>query len=162
VSEARKPERSSEAHGDTAMSGASGHILVAIDGSENALRALAFAIALAGRAPGTRIELVNAQVPVGQAVSMFLPRGTLTDFHRDAGMQALGPAIAAARQAGVAFAQHIAVGQPADVIAGFARELGCTHVVMGTRGLGAALGMLLGSVATAVVRQVAVPVTLVK
>ena len=147
---------------DTAATPTPAKILVPIDGSPNALRALGFAIALARRAPGTRLELVNAQPPVGQAVSMFVARADLKGHHRDAGMQALAPAIAEMERAQVPFGHHIAVGQPADVIAGFVRELGCTQVVMGTRGHGSALGLLLGSVATAVVRQVAVPVTLVK
>ena len=48
------------------------------------------------------------------------------------------------------------------MIASFAKKLGATQIVMGTRGLGSAFGLLLGSVATHVISHVEVPVTLVK
>lgn len=137
-------------------------ILVPMDGSENALRALALAIAMIKDQPGGKIELVNAQAPLGQGVSMFVARAEVKGYHRDEGMRALGPALDAAKAAGAACAPHIGVGGAGEVVAGFAKDLGCDHIVMGTRGLGAGLGLLLGSVATDVIHHATVPVTLVK
>ena len=137
-------------------------ILVPMDGSANALRALALAMAMVKDLPGGKIELVNAQPPLGQGVSMFVARAEVKGFHRDEGMRALGPAIESAKTAGVACAPHIGVGGPGEVVAGFCKDLGCDHIVMGTRGLGAGMGLLLGSVATDVIHHAAVPVTLVK
>ena len=137
-------------------------ILVPIDGSANAARALDFALNLAKAAPGARLELVNAQPGVGGAVSAFVNKAEIKDFHRAEGMNALGAAIEAAKKAGVPYAHHIGVGEPAAVIAAFAKQLGCGQIVMGTRGLGSALGLLLGSVANEVIRQAEMPVTLVK
>ncbi|MBL8706618.1 MAG: universal stress protein [Rhodospirillales bacterium] len=138
------------------------HLLVPMDGSENALRALSLAIAMIKDVPGGKIELVNAQTPLGQGVSMFVARAEVKGYHRDEGMRALGPALDAAKAAGVAHAPHIGVGGPGEVVAGFCKELGCDHIVMGTRGLGSGMGLLLGSVATDVVHHASVPVTLVK
>ncbi|MEW6172983.1 MAG: universal stress protein [Bacillota bacterium] len=53
-------------------------------------------------------------------------------------------------------------GDPAEEIVKCAGEIGCTHIVMGTRGLGNVMEFFLGSVARKVVHMSAVPVTLVK
>ena len=137
-------------------------ILVPMDGSQNALRALGLAIGMIKDVPGSKIELVNAQTPLGQGVSMFVARAEVKGYHRDEGMKALTPALEAAKAAGVTCAPHIGVGAAGEVVAGFCKELACDHIVMGTRGLGAGLGLLLGSVATDVIHHATVPVTLVK
>ena len=85
-----------------------------------------------------------------------------SSYRRDEGNKALAPAIAAAGQAGVAHGEHIGIGPAGPTIAAFAKQLGCFQIVMGTRGRGGALATLLGSVATSVVRESSVPVTLVK
>ncbi len=144
------------------MSGVSVRILVPFDGSANAERALRFALDLAKAAPGARVEIANVQFTVGGAVSMFINKADIKDYHRDEGMKTLAPAIAAAKKSGVPHAHHIGVGQPGPTIAAFAKQLKCTQIVMGTRGLGAALGLLMGSVATDVIHDSDVPVTLVK
>ena len=144
------------------MSGGSVRILVPYDGSANADSALGFALGLAKAAAGARVDIVNVQLPVGGAVSMFINKADIKDFHRDEGMKVLGPAIEAAKRAGAAYAHHIGVGQPGPTVAAFAKKLESTQIVMGTRGLGAALGLLLGSVATEVIHDAHVPVTLVK
>jgi len=137
-------------------------ILVPVDGSEHALHALDFAIGLAKAAAGARIELVNVQVPVGQAVSMFVASAEIKGYHREEGMKVLGPAIEAAKKSSVPFAHHIGVGQPGVTIAAFAEQLGCDHIVMGTRGLGAAARFVLGSCASEVAHESKVSITLVK
>jgi nucleotide-binding universal stress UspA family protein len=96
------------------------------------------------------------------AVSRFMAKTELADYHREEAMKVLGPALATVAQASVLHDHHIAVGEPGPAIAAFAKQLGCTQVVMGTRGLGNALGMLLGSVATDTLQHVDLPVTLVK
>ena len=144
------------------MSGESVRILVPFDGSANAERALRFALDLAKAAPGARVEIANVQLTVGGAVSMFINKADIKDYHRDEGMKTLAPAIAIAKNSGVPHAHHIGVGQPGPTIAAFAKQLKCTQIVMGTRGLGAALGLLMGSVATDVIHDSDVPVTLVK
>ena len=54
------------------------------------------------------------------------------------------------------------VGEPGPSIAALARETGCDMIVMGTRGLGAPTGALLGSVAQATLEAAAMPVLLIR
>jgi len=53
-------------------------------------------------------------------------------------------------------------GQYGETIANYAKEKQCDRIVMGTRGLGAVGGLLLGSVARKVIHLADVPITLVK
>ena len=52
--------------------------------------------------------------------------------------------------------------QAADTVVAFADKLGCSQIVMGTRGLGGMTGLLLGSVARDVAGQAKMPVTLLR
>jgi len=144
------------------VSTAPARILVPIDGSENASRALAFALTLVEATPGSHVELLNVQPGVRRAVSRFMAKAELADYHREEAMKVLAPALATLAKAGTPHDYHIAVGDPGPVIAAFAKQLHCTQVVMGTRGLGSALGLLLGSVATDTLQRLDLPVTLVK
>ena len=87
---------------------------------------------------------------------------TVRSFHHDEGLKALEAARNALEGAGIPHVFHIGVGDPAEVIAQYAREKGCDQIFMGTRGLGRIAGMLLGSVATKVIHLTNVPLLLVK
>jgi len=137
-------------------------ILVPTDGSAHAERALAYAIGLVKAMPGAELHLLNIQPPVTGMAGTLVGHQTLKDYHREEAMKVLQAPLAAAAAAGVAAKHHIGVGQPGPTIAGFAKELGCAQIVMGSRGLGATIGMILGSVATDVLHHAEVPVTLVK
>jgi len=139
-------------------------ILVPIDGSENALRALRHVIATQPdyREPAALV-LVNVQQPiVSGAVRTFVDRQQLDALYAEQGEAALAPARDIAAAAGVSVEHHTMVGDAAESIVKVARETGCAQVVMGTRGLGSVAGMLLGSVATKVIHLSEVPVLLVK
>ncbi|MBI3451411.1 MAG: universal stress protein [Rhodospirillales bacterium] len=144
------------------MTSAKHKLLVPSDGSPNAGRALDHAIGLVRAGFADELHLLNVQPSVGGAVATFVGRAEIRSFHHDEGMKALAAPKARAEQAGIAAKPHIGVGTPGPTIAAFARELGCDQIVMGTRGLGAAAGLLLGSVTTEVLRQTDIPVTLVK
>lgn len=137
--------------------------LVPIDGSTSALRALQHALAeLRGHADA-ELHLLNVQAP---AVHMFPSKlvspDMINDELRRSGHVLLEPAEASAREAGVPCVSHVRIGHPGEEIAACAAEQGCNSVVMGTRGMGAVAGLVLGSVATKVVHLTQVPVTLVK
>jgi nucleotide-binding universal stress UspA family protein len=136
-------------------------MLVPYDGSANAKRALDYAIGLARRT-GEEIHILNVQTSLPGAVSDVVGRGNVKQYHYEEGEKVLAPAVRKLEDAGVAFHKHIGVGQPGPVASEFADQLKCTHVVMGTRGHGSALGLLLGSVASYVIGHVKVPVTLIK
>ena len=108
------------------------------------------------------MHLLNVQRPVSGDVSRFVAGETLKEYHLEGSEQALAPARALLDAAGLKYQEHRRVGDPAQVIAEVAREMGSDLVVMGTRGLGGVAAGLIGSVAQATVAQSAVPVLLVK
>jgi nucleotide-binding universal stress UspA family protein len=136
-------------------------VLIPIDGSDNALRALERAVALLRDRP-FELHLLNVQGPVGGDVSGFVGSATVKSFHREEGEKVLAPARALLDKQGVPYKVHITVGPAGESIAGFAKKLGCDTIIMGTRGQGKIRGAVLGSVSTDVVRHADVPVTLVK
>jgi nucleotide-binding universal stress UspA family protein len=86
----------------------------------------------------------------------------VSGYHHDEGMKALKATCAKLDATGVAHQIHIVVGQPAEAITTFCEELKCDGIVMGSRGLGRAAGLLLGSVARDVIAKASAPVTVVK
>ncbi|MBV7486003.1 universal stress protein [Bordetella sp. BOR01] len=138
-------------------------ILVPIDGSECATRALQAAIAMAGQQSEAELHLLNVPLPIlsGHA-RMFLDKQEIQDYYNEEGTKALADARKIAEQSGVPFVTAVQPGQSAQTIAAYARAQQCAHIVMGTRGLSALPGILLGSVANKVIALAEVPVTLVK
>lgn len=137
-------------------------ILLPVDGSDNALRAVDYAASLIKDGLPAELHLANAQPAVGGVVTTFVSKADVDDYHRDEAMKALQPALDRLAAQGVEATIHIGVGEPAEVIASFCEQLGCDQVVMGARGLGRAASALLGSVSRDVVETVSTPVTLVK
>ena len=139
-------------------------LLVATDGSDNANRVIDHVIKQAGRcAEPVEVHLLNVQPPlVGVNVKLFISREDLNDYYHDEGMVALKSAREKLDAAGIKYAFHIGVGDPAEVIAQYAGDNQCEQIVMGTRGLGTVSNLVLGSVATKVIHLAKVPVLLVK
>jgi nucleotide-binding universal stress UspA family protein len=137
-------------------------VLVAVDGSANALRAVERAASLVRDRAPFELHLLNVQPPVSGSVSTFVGSSAVKDYHREEGEKAMASARALLDQQGVPYKTHITVGPLGGSIAGFAKQLGCEQIVMGTRGMGKITGALLGSVSTEVIRHSDVPVTLVK
>jgi nucleotide-binding universal stress UspA family protein len=140
------------------------NVLVPIDGSENALRALRHLISPASicRAPG-QIYLLNVQPPVASGVvRLFLSREDLSGYYREESEKALAPARQELEKAGVSFQVEVRVGEVAETAVRYAREQRCSLIAMGTRGLGSVSNLLLGSVATKVIGLSEIPVLLVK
>jgi nucleotide-binding universal stress UspA family protein len=137
-------------------------LLVPVDGSAGAERAVDYAILLCQRGLVSELHLLNVQYPLPGAVTTFVGSKAVSGYHHDEGMKALAGADAKLAAAKFPHQLHIVVGQPADMIAAFCQELKCDGVVMGTRGHGKAVGLLLGSVARDVISKAPVPVTVVK
>jgi nucleotide-binding universal stress UspA family protein len=136
-------------------------VLIPVDGSENANRAVGFVIRKAPlyREP-LEIHLLNVQHPFPGTI-----RGVHKEaeqFHHDEGLKALAAARKLLDDAGVKYVHHISVGEASEVIAHYVRDKKIEQIVMGTRGAGSIANMLLGSVATKVLHLVDVPVLLVK
>jgi nucleotide-binding universal stress UspA family protein len=138
-------------------------ILVPIDGSACALRALDHAIDQARVAPA-EIHLLNVEAPLDHygMVPAYLSKRAHREATSRRAKSLLAPAVDRVEAARIPFAVHVAWGEPGEAIVAAARRQRCGRIVMGTRGMGATRNLLLGSVANKVVHGAKVPVTLVK
>jgi len=137
--------------------------LVPVDGSEEALRALAHALAELRDTPGGQLHVLNVQpTPIHPWPGKLVPPDLIEQELRRAGERIVLPAETAARESGVSCTTHVRIGDAAHEIAECAVGQQCDAIVMGTRGLGRVAGIVLGSVANRVVHLSTVPVTLVK
>ena len=143
-------------------------VLLPVDGSDNSLRAVETACRQLGHQQSAMVHLLNVQPPNHSGVvKKYLDQDLIDKFHQEEGEAALRAARLRLDDADIAYASHVEVGDVAQTIARYARELHCDQVIMGTRGLGsggvaAISGLLMGSIATKVLHLVDAPVTLVK
>lgn len=138
-------------------------LLVAVDGSEHSRRAVEHLLRLKAAPGENEVHLLNVQIPIESGhARMFVTHDELEDYYRDEGLAALKDAREMLDAAGVPFEFHIAVGHVAQTIAAYAREKGFDQILVGSHGRSALTHLLLGSVATDVLRLSEVPVTLVK
>ena len=142
-------------------------MLLAVDGSEGAARAVRHLLALRQdlREPGRHASAPAQRAAPGLGRRLVLRRqpARCEEYHHERSEAALAPARALLDADGVAYEAHQRVGSPGPTIAEVARELGCDLIVMGTRGLGSHTAALLGSVAQRHDRALPrVPVLLVK
>lgn len=138
-------------------------VLVPVDGSDDALRALDFAISQIQSVPGSSVHLLTVRPPlrIYGEIQVYVDREKMLALAEEHGRDVLEHA--RAKVAGkVACDVEQLEGEPAETIVRRAAELGSDSIVMGTRGLGRVANIVLGSVAFKVVHLAAVPVTLVK
>jgi nucleotide-binding universal stress UspA family protein len=139
-------------------------ILVPVDGSDVALRALDYAVRLV-RLIGegeAEIHLVNVQPPMTGSVGAFVGSENVARFLQEESDNAMAGARQLLEREGLPVHAVMRVGSAGEAIAVHARELPCDEIVMGTRGLGRIGSLVLGSVATQVVHLAECPVTLIK
>jgi nucleotide-binding universal stress UspA family protein len=140
-------------------------IVVPVDGSAPANRAVAHALSLVAGRPDGEIILVNVQNAQTLDISDISAVMTVEPDRRVAVRQsrsALRRAVALCRKAQGKFVTRAEIGSPAETVDRIAREVRANQIIMGTRGLGSLGNLLLGSVAARVVKLSQVPVTLVK
>ncbi|GIK87076.1 MAG: universal stress protein [Burkholderiales bacterium] len=137
-------------------------LLVPVDGSANAERAVAHAIATAKAMGGAEVVLLNVQERLDRWFAHGLNSDAARAHLREAGEAASAGARKLLDASGCNYRFDIVFGHPAEVIARVASELGCDGIVMGTRGLGEMESVFLGSTSYKVVHMASVPVTLVR
>ena len=137
--------------------------LVPVDGSSNSERAVRHVVALAEINPALDVVLLNVQAPAEDwEVRSFLKGEEIEAMEEARGGDALASARALLDAAKVHYTPLVLIGPIAESIAKTSLEQNCDGIVMGTRGLGAAAGALLGSVSEKVIHLADLPVTLVK
>jgi nucleotide-binding universal stress UspA family protein len=140
------------------------NILVPVDGSGAALRALRQAVVLARLSPGAKIHLVHAHeepTTFGE-ISVYVPREKMAALQREHSLGILAPAEAELESAGVPYTAEILTGPIGRAIAEHAEKAGCDLIVMGRHGKSALGDMLAGSVAQKVLHASKLPVLLVR
>ena len=139
------------------------NILLPVDGSENALRAVHELVAKRDwfQSP-IELHLLNVQLAIASGlVKSYISQTQLESYYRDQGLAALAPARAILDHVGMRYQHHIGVGGLAKTILDYAREKQCDVIIMGTHGRGAMQSILLGSVASHVVHEAGIPVLLI-
>ena len=136
------------------------HIVVAADGSENALRAAQEAAKIAKLSSVSRVTIVyvadfekakNEVLHAVSAESLYMKRR-----QKIAGVEAIF------RGANVQFSVELLNGAPGPEIVKFANEHAADLVVIGSRGLNSLQEMVLGSVSHKVMKRVNCPALIVK
>ena len=127
--------------------------LVAVDSSDNALRAVAHAAAQAGTVTACALHLVSVQPWLSrEAAAAELAQRA---WHTTARARSLLDAH------GQPWRLHVAMGEAAEQIAALAGRLGCSVIVIGGRGLGFSESLLRAAVANKLVRLCPCPLLLV-
>jgi nucleotide-binding universal stress UspA family protein len=139
-------------------------LLVAIDGSSNAMRALQFAIGLARKTSApSELLLVNAHDDIAlRGASQFVGKDAVDGYLDDLARSELKDALELAAQSKVPFTSRMLRGQIAQAIVEEAKTAGCDMIVLGSKGRTALKDLLIGSVAQRVASISGVPVTLIK
>jgi nucleotide-binding universal stress UspA family protein len=138
-------------------------IVLAVDGSPISTRAARHVASLhKALADKPEVIVLYADAPLLRSVAMSLGTRGVDKYHADNGRFALKGAKPVLSRAGAAFIEKVLVGDPAPTILKFIKASKCDLLVMGSHGRGAFKNLVLGSVATKVLSQCDVPVTIVR
>jgi YjbE family integral membrane protein len=143
--------------GDTVML----NILVPVDGSNNALRAVRHAIAEYQRDHELQVQLLNVQPRLSRHAARFVSRKDREGWLHDRADVAMSAAVALLTAAGVPHHTHRAIGARAEQICRAARRLNVQRIVMGTARKNSITRMLEDSVTHEVLETTPVPVEVV-
>ena len=138
-------------------------IMLASDGSPNALRAADFTARLLEAMPGGHCTIVTV-IPFARDEAVFLgAQGPVYDAAITSQVDCLlDEAEQLFQDAGIKTARVVLQGEVVGAIVDFAKQAAFDLIVVGSRGLGGVKGMLLGSVSAKVMQQAHCPVTVVK
>jgi nucleotide-binding universal stress UspA family protein len=137
-------------------------ILVAVDGSEASIHAVELVARLSGRmSQRPDVLLVNVDPPLPPGIATAIGAKVVSKYHAGNGEAALEMAKKLMAASGLAYQEHLLVGDPAETIVKLAASSQCELVVMGAHGGSQFNALLLGSVTNKVLTRCQVPVTVV-
>jgi len=138
------------------------NVLLPVDGSDSAFQAAMYVIDFIRQHGPLVVHVVNIQPKPLEWQTHGMEPETIEDHLSVLAHIALKPVLHALHEEGIAYRTHVKLGDVGDTLAALADELGCDHIIMGTRGLGAISGLMLGSVTRKVLHLAKIPVTCVK
>ncbi len=142
-------------------------ILLASDGSDNALRAAEFTAGMVSMAPAIKVTVLVVNEML-EKMKYYSPLRTpvifeeVEIFFKDKTQDALDRTTKVFKELKIEVEGLVKVGNPAQVVVDFAREEEFEQIVVGSRGLGSLKGIVLGSVSSKIVQLADCPVTVVK
>jgi YjbE family integral membrane protein len=136
-------------------------VLVPVDGSANAQRAVRQTIDEYRRHHELEVHLLNVQPPLSRHIARFVSQADRDAWHRGQATQRMARAGALLTQSGVPHEYHWTVGDRAAEICAAAARLGAHHIVMGTARKNSVTRMLEDSVTNKVLEHTSVPVEVV-
>ena len=135
-------------------------IAVAVDGSDNALRAAEHAIMLAQHLPEAQLEIIYvADHNKAKDEHLLAQSPESLSLKRE---QKIQPVLKLANSVGVEIEITMLKGNPSQEIIKYVKEHSIEQLVIGSRGLNTFQEMLLGSVSHKVMKHASCPVTIVK
>jgi nucleotide-binding universal stress UspA family protein len=139
-------------------------ILIPVDGSANADRAVEYVIQYADKLKEVpEIFLLNVQLKLVLGnVKLFIDQTTVNDYYREQGEAALASSRAKLDLAQFAYHYHISIGSPAEAVVRYSQEQQVDQIVMSTQGQESLSSFLLGSVAGKIIQMSKIPVVLMK
>jgi len=137
------------------------NILVPVDASPNALRAVRHAIAEYRRHHELRVHLLNVQPRLSRHAARFISRADREGWLRDRADTAMAAAVALLTDAEVPHEKHWATGERADQICRAAKRLDVHHIVMGTARKNSITRMLEDSMTHRLLETTPVPVEVI-
>lgn len=140
------------------------HVLVPMDTSESARKALEFALE---HYEDDRITVFHVANPLEETYfaseeEFYTQVEVLEDRADERAEFLFEEARSVAAEYDIGIDTDTAIGPPANAIVEYAREATVDHIVMGSQGRSGVARLLLGSVAEKVARRAPVPVTIVK
>lgn len=138
------------------------NVLLPVDGSDSAFRAALYVIDFIKQHGNLDVHVVNIQPKPPEWQARGMEPDKIEEHHSVQAHIALKPVLHALDEAGVAYQTHINSGDTAETLVALADQLGCDHIIMGPRGLGAISGLMLGSVTRKVLHLAKIPVICVK
>lgn len=138
-------------------------ILLAADGSRYTRRAVAYVLKhldMLGGKP--EVHLLHVEPPLPGRAAAALTPAIVRDYYRTVSRKAIAPARRAFARKGITCAEIHRVGDPGAVIAEQAGRGKFDLVVMGSRGHGAVVSLVLGSVVCKVLANCSVPALIVR
>ena len=141
--------------------GSMSKILLPVDGSPNALRAVRHVVNQYMSNHEIEVHLLHARTPLTQHAAMFLSRKTRMDYHRAEADKAIAPAREMLKRFGVPFTEHVELGDRAEVITRAADRLNVGQIVMGTARKNSLTRLIEDSVTNRVLELTHVPVQVV-
>jgi nucleotide-binding universal stress UspA family protein len=135
-------------------------ILLAVDGSENSLRATQEAVKMLTSSPDCKVEVISvADFSKSKSEILHSHGKEELELNRRKKLASIEEQL---QLANVSYVINILHGEPGPTIIDFANKEKVEMVIIGSRGLNALQEMVLGSVSHKVVKRVRCPVLVVK